>query len=111
MECLAETKPPGMPMEGGSHRSCPTAVQKAKAQLENCHGFHGMADRRCLYKYIVSKRRTKENRDMLLNRLGKIVIKDMERLKQFMPFWLCLIGNTYSWGLVARAYQGETLVK
>lgn len=93
MECLAELKPPEMPMEGDHTGAAPQQYRRRpKLSWKTAMG------QKVPLQVHQQQKKTKKNRDVLLNRLGRIVTKDMERLKQLMSFWL--------WSLLATRTPG-----
>ncbi|GAB0177880.1 mitochondrial enolase superfamily member 1 [Grus japonensis] len=71
-------------------RVCRDAVRKAKAHLGLNLARHVKENKKGFFKYITSKRKTKENVDMLLNEVGALVMEDTDREGGVTNCLLCL---------------------
>jgi len=63
----------------GLVRLCREEIRKAKAQLELRLGTVVRDNKKCFYKYINNKKRTKEHLHPILDARGNIANKDEEK--------------------------------
>ncbi|KAK4828285.1 LOW QUALITY PROTEIN: hypothetical protein QYF61_024950 [Mycteria americana] len=75
-------------------RLCREKIRRAKAQLEL--NLAAVAIKKCFYKYISNKRRTKENLHPLLDAGGNIVAKDEEKAEVLHAFFASVLSSKAS---------------
>ncbi|KAK4811175.1 hypothetical protein QYF61_019806 [Mycteria americana] len=68
-------------------QTCRDEVRKAKAQLELNLARDVKGNKKGFYKYISSKRNTRESGDPLLNEVGDLVTQDMEKAEVLHAFF------------------------
>lgn len=66
---------------GDTGRACRDGVRKMKAHLELNLGRDTKGNKNIFYRQIISKRKTRENVDLLLNRAGALATTIMEKTK------------------------------
>jgi len=79
---------------GGIQRRCQLcrdAVKKAKVLLEFNHA-RNVKDNKSFFKYISSKRMTREDVGLLLNGVGALVTKDTEKTELLNAFFASVFG-------------------
>ncbi|GAB0177889.1 mitochondrial enolase superfamily member 1 [Grus japonensis] len=84
-------------------RVCRDAVRKAKAHLGLNLARDVKENKKGFFKYISSKRKTRENVDMLLNEVGALVMEDTEKVALLNAFFASVFtvkpGPQESWTL------------
>jgi len=68
-------------------KACREAMRKAKVHLELNLAKDIKDNKKGFFKYISSKRKTRENVGLLLNELGVLVTEDTEKVKFFSAFF------------------------
>ena len=70
-------------------KMCREKIRRAKAQLELKLAAGVKRNMKLFYKYINSKRRTKENLDSLLDEAGSVTTEDKEKAEVLNAFFTC----------------------
>jgi len=68
-------------------RACREATSKAKVHLEFNLTRDVKDNKKCFFKYISSKRDTRENVELLLNEVGALVMEDTEKAESLNAFF------------------------
>ena len=72
-------------------------IRKAKAQLELNLAAGVKRNKKLFYKYINSKRRTKENLHSLLDEAGNVTTEDKEKAEVLNAFFTCVFKSQTSY--------------
>jgi len=78
-------------------RSCREEIRKVKAQLELRLATVVRDNKKCFYKYIINKKRAKENLHPLLNARGNIANKDEEKAGVLNVFFASVFDSQTSY--------------
>ena len=80
-------------------KMCREKIRKAKAQLELNLAAGVKRSKKLFYKYINSKRRTRENLHSLLNEAGNVTTEDKEKAEVLNAFFMSVFKSQTSYPL------------